>query len=174
MIHKSSIYLILISACIISSIFCKDKGVHIGESGMVVKVLKSSGDDYSYEFANEEVYFAPYPFNFSHVSIDGKEYDVCVISKKLNKGDHLEINPVAKMTLRNGDHSMTDVIIAYPVNEQLRNLNINSFYDFTVVHFSYKQIVEYWYLNRNGLQGTEVLNWKPFTLTDFKPAHVKK
>lgn len=171
---RTYFYLILISASIISSIFCKDSGVRIEDSGMVIKVLKSSGDDYSYVFGGEEKYFAPYPFNFSQFELSDKKYDICVISKKVEKGDHLEVLPVAKMTVLNGDNSQTEVLITYPVNEQLRIFDITNFYDFTVEKFSYKQIVEYWYLNRNGLQGNQIVNWKPFTLADIHSVYAKK
>lgn len=130
-------------------------------------ITNSSGDDFSYLLNEELHHFAPYPFNVGTLVIAMDTLEVMLISKRLNKGQRVGIQPLAKMTLSNAADAEVDIIIATPIEEDLKIIRSSSFYEFTVEQFSYKQMVEYWYSNRYGLQGTSVKGWSPTTIEDL-------
>ena len=146
---------------------CKDNKVDISGSGMLIKVYKSSGDDFSYYSSDVEKHYAPYPFNFATIDINQTTYDVLVVSRKAAREDELFVKPIAQMSVVNGDNTTTEVLVTLPGDPQKQIIEASDFYDFTVTHFSLKQIIEHWYINRYGLQGASISGWRPVSMNDF-------
>jgi len=138
------------------------------EDHLIVKVTNSSGDDFSFTQRDSIIYFAPYPFNVGtlHTSTDSPE--IMVISKHLDKGKRVAIIPLAKMQVESREGVKKSIFLATPHDEELAIMASTSFDDFIVSQFSLKQIVEFWYSNRYGLQGTRVLGWSPASPDDLE------
>jgi len=145
---------------------CKRDSVETAEEYLSITITNSSGDDFYYSSNDEVRYFAPYPFNVGYLGLE--EQEVMLISKRLDKGDEVAIIPIAKMSIMESDLSARDVLIAIPHAEKYRIIESSDFTDFTVGQFSLKQIVEYWYSNRYGLQGTTIQGWSAVTPLDIK------
>lgn len=158
------IFLFLIGWSLIS---CDQRSSSATDQYYALKITNSSGDDYSYSKGDSTVYFAPYPFNIGFNDGELTSQEVMLISKRVDRGDKVDILPIAKLTLTLADKSSQDIIIAVPEEENLRIIESRDFYDFTVGQFSLKQIVEYWYSNRHGLQGTSVKGWSPASMEDL-------
>ncbi len=132
-----------------------------------VKITYGSGDDFSYKKEDRTYYFAPYPFSVGHLTKDEDSMEIMVISKRLEKGDRIDIIPLAKLSLEDLSGVKQTVILATPVEADLSIMPAESFDDFIISQFSLKQIVEFWYSNRYGLQGMRVLGWSPASLEDL-------
>ncbi len=158
------ILLFFIGWCLLS---CDQRSSSATDQYYALKITNSSGDDYSFSLRDSLVYFAPYPFNVGVSGEGPSSQEVMVISKRIDQGDKVDIFPIAKLTLILADKSSQDIVIAVPEEENLRIIGSRDFYDFTVGQFSLKQIVEYWYSNRHGLQGTSVKGWSPASMEDL-------
>ncbi len=132
-----------------------------------IKITNSSGDDFSYTLDSVLHYFSPYPFNVGSFIQDDQQQEVMLISKRIEKGIDVDFIPVARLSLSEQSGVMKNVLIAIPNDDQLKIIDSRDFYDFTVAQFSFKQIVEYWYSNRYGLQGTSIKGWSPADIDDL-------
>ncbi len=148
-------------------ISCDNKGINEDGDNLQVKIKYGSGDDFSYEEKDSTIYFAPYPFSVGHLSSSEDSKEVMVIAKRLDKGDRIDIIPLAKLSLEHLSGEKQTIILATPEDANLAIMSANSFDDFIVSQFSLKQIVEFWYSNRYGLQGTRVLGWSPASVEDL-------
>lgn len=162
--RRQYIFLFLIGWCLAS---CDQRSNLSTDQYYALKITNSSGDDFSYQRGDSTAYFAPYPFNVGSAKVKASNQEVMLISKRIDKGDKVDILPIAKLTLAFADRTDQDIIIAVPEEENLRIIESRDFYDFTVGQFSLKQIVEYWYSNRHGLQGTSVKGWSPASMEDL-------
>lgn len=151
----------------ISLFSCQETKIESSGEGIQVKVVNSSGDDFSYGNEESPQYYAPYPFNHSRITMDEKEYEVMILSKKVNKGKRLTVMPLGKMTVTNRNTADTEVIVAIPTDQELELADIKDFFDFSISQFSLKQMVEYWYSNRYGLDGSVIQGWEPVAIEDF-------
>lgn len=159
--NKTLIKTIIIS--IIISAFCAacDKAPHKTEdAGMKVKINHSSGDDFKYDRKDSVNYFAPYPFNVGQITIDTTNQETMLISKRLEKGKEISIIPLASLRMKDKSGQGSTILIAIPDDKDLRIVEATSFYDFSVEHFAMKQMIELWYINRFGLQGTYIDGWR--------------
>ena len=156
--------LVLISALI----SCVQKqNAEVGDF-LPVNVTNSSGDDFSYMKDEVEHFYAPYPFNIGIYESEQNTVEVMILSKKLKRGQTVQVIPVARLSLHERSESYQDVIVATPVDENLKLFKGESFQDFTVNQFSIKQLIELWYSNRYNLQGTTMEGWSPVSLDYFK------
>lgn len=147
---------------------CTESKVEFSETGMMIIIENSSGDDFSYTIKESEYFFAPYPFNHSSITIKEQEYEVIVLSKKLERGSEIGVLPIAKMTVNNADNTITEVIVAQASNPEMQIMPIEDFYDLSVKQFYFKQMVQYWYSNRHGLDGSLIKKWEPIGLADLQ------
>lgn len=162
---RQYIFLFLTVCCLLS---CDKRSSSESDQYYSLKITNSSGDDFSYNNGDSTVFFAPYPFNVGVHGTEGAAQEVMLISKRVDSGDKVDILPIAKLTLTLADRTSQDIVIAVPEEENLRIIASRDFYDFTVGQFSLKQIVEYWYSNRHGLQGTSIKGWAPASMEDLK------
>ena len=161
-LERKHIHRLLVLGTILSLILaCEPNNSSVIEENLEVKVTNSSGDDFFYEKDSTKQFFAPFPFNVGTLVKDSIEYEVMIISKKLRKGSRLDIIPVARLTLIEPYTTQKNIFVGVPKKEEERIFDGISFYDFSVEHFYYKQIIEYWYANRYGLQGTTIDGWSP-------------
>ena len=130
---------------------------------LMVNVTNSSGDDFLYQKGDSTFFFAPFPFNVGILEKDSVEYEMMVLSRKAKVGTDLHVLPLAKLTLTDPDQEQKDIFVAVPVNKADQIFDGETFYDFSVGQFSFKQIIEYWYANRYGLQGTVIEGWAPIS-----------
>ena len=158
---------VLILIFVITICSCDEAKIESSGEGIQVKVSNSSGDDFSFGEEESLQYFAPYPFNHSTITIEQKEYEVMILAKKVNKGRRLTVKPLGKMTVNNRNRTDTEVIVAIPVDDKLQLAEIKDFFDFSISQFSLKQMVEYWYSNRYGLDGSVIQGWEPVAIEDF-------
>ncbi len=135
--------------------------------GLLVKIDHSSGDDFYYDVGEERTYFAPYPFNHATISFNGQTYEMIILSKKVTRGKTIKIRPIAQFTLSDPDRGDSFVLVAVPTEMDLQITQIKDYYEMTVKQFYFKQMVQYWYSNRYGLNGTVVKGWEPVSLMDF-------
>lgn len=159
--------LFLLSTIILLLGSCKEGELKNDAENLFAIVTNSSGDDFSYNSEAGLTYFAPYPFNVGYIGADTAKIEVMIISKKLKKGDKIEILPLAKLSISDFDKVQKDIFVAVPRNPNKKIFQGETFSDFTVEHFSYKQIVEFWYSNRYGLQGTSIDGWTPTSIEQF-------
>lgn len=154
--------------CVLLMISCKN-GTKIDEEGyMSVKIENGSGDDFSYISGDTTIFFAPYPFSTGHLKDNQQSNEVMIISRSLDAGDIVAIKPLARLELESVKSGKETVILAIPVDDGLSIISAQGFDDFVVSHFGLKQIVEFWYSNRYGLQGTRVVGWSPASSEDIK------
>ncbi len=151
---------------------CKDaQEVQTQEQGMLVKILHSSGDDFSYTEGGETIYFSGYPFNYGQVVHQNETYDVLVLSRRITSGNYESVLPIARMQANEPKQGKSKVVIAIPVDESKRICNATDFIGFMIEQYSFKHIVEYWYSNRFGLQGSQVESWQATDLGYFSNAN---
>jgi len=147
-----------------------DNGTSTKEQGdLKVKVTNGSGDDFSFDRDDSTHFFAPYPFSVGQLVGVEESPEIMIISKRLDKGSKVSIVPLAKIQLASSsDDAEETIFLATPVEEDLSIMSSSSFDDFIVSQFSLKQIVEFWYSNRYGLQGTRVTGWSPASAEDLE------
>ena len=163
---KSKYSLVLIGMLFFFS--CKEGLTPPDQANLTIKITNSSGADFFYDVQEERKYYAPYPFNVGYFQSDIKKQEVMLISRHIDEGKSVEIEPIAKLSLLEASGEEKEVFIAVPIDDNLAIINNMDFSEFTVEQFSLKQIVEYWYSNRYGLQGTSIKGWAPSDLDDFK------
>lgn len=146
---------------------CANHGSSELGDNLQVKITYGSGDDFSYQEEDSTLFFAPYPFSVGHLYNNEDSKEIMVISKRLDRGDRIKIIPLAKLSLEDKAGSKQTVILATPIDSELSIMPSTSFDEFIVSQFSLKQIVEFWYSNRYGLQGTRVLGWSPASPKDL-------
>jgi hypothetical protein len=165
---KSQLRLVIITTLgLLSNVACKNKEYNVKEDGIHIKVERSSGDDFSYQKEGSEEFYAPYPFNFSQITLNNELYDVLTVSKRIESGKSVLIEPVAVLTVKEANNLRTKVLLVMPTNENMRIFTSTDYMTFMVEHFSIKQIVENWYSNRYGLQGAQIDGWQPATRDIF-------
>ena len=165
--NLSHIIISLLLICGLQS--CNSKPSNENESGELIEILHSSGDDYSYKTEGLETFYAPYPFNHGILkSKYGIDYDIVILSKKVEKGKKIGVELFAKMTIVDLKGAETAILIARPNNTIYELCPISDFYDFSIEQFYLKQMVQYWYSNRFGLNGTIVKGWEPANIDAFK------
>jgi len=155
--------------CIICGFISCNERPNVTKDGYSrLKITNSSGDDFSYGSEDSLSYFAPYPFNIGiHLKESGQELEMMLISKRVDKGKEVEVLPIAELSYKSSTGVSQKVMIAVPIDKDLKIMDSEAFYEFTVEQFSLKQIVEYWYSNRYGLQGTSIEGWSPASIEDL-------
>jgi len=148
-------------------ISCDNNRTSEDDDNLQIKIIYGSGDDFSYQENDSTLYFAPYPFSVGHLVNNKDSKEIMILSKRLDKGDRIDIIPLAKLSLEHRSGEKQTIILATPVEENLAIMSAVSFDGFIVSQFSLKQIVEFWYSNRYGLQGTRVLGWSPASHEDL-------
>ena len=166
-LSTSRIQQVILFLIMIGLFSCQEAKIESSTEGLSVKIENSSGDDFSYGDPDSPQYFAPYPFNHGNLMIDNKSYEVMILSKKVNKGKTIHVKPLGKMTVSNANRKDTDVIVAIPSDAELEIAEIKDFFDFGITQFGLKQMVEYWYSNRYGLDGSVIKGWEPVAIEDF-------
>ncbi len=161
-------YITALFTAVLSLLSCNEPKNPKNAQDLNLKVTYSSGDDFFYQDGDSVRYFAPYPFNVGIFQGESQEVEVMLIAKRINAGSSVEFIPVAKMSMIEPPSVQKDIFVAIPKNRDLRISDGESFYDFTVNQFSYKQLVEFWYSNRYGLQGTSLEGWSPTSVEFFK------
>ena len=159
---------ILLFTFVWSFMSCKPPSPVNSSDGPSIIITNSSGDDFLFQNEDQERYFAPFPFNVGDLITQSDTMEVMLISKRLDRGKQVGIFPLAQLAMQDAFNDEYEVLIATPIDESLRIIDSQDFYDFTVEQFSLKQIVEYWYSNRYGLQGTSVKGWTPASPEDLE------
>lgn len=162
-----SIY--LLGLCMVHVIACDSDQTTEDIEGLLVTIAHSSGDDCLQSGTVAQRYYAPYPFNQAELpQEDGSHREVMIISRKIDVGKQVGVIPFAKMTTLHLDGSESVILIAKPTNKKYELEPIDDFYDFGIEQFYLKQMVQYWYLNRNGLNGTIIKEWKALDQEEYK------
>ncbi len=152
-------FMVLISACKNTS---ESPISHI--DGEMVKVLKSSGDDFSFTLDDTIAYFVPHLFNLGTSSSNPALEEVLIISRKLEPGKEITVKPFGIMHVSNDNGIEQKVSLAYPSDRSLQLFEIRDFNQFSVEHFAIKHMIEYWYTNRYGLDGSRILSTEPYSV----------
>ncbi len=157
-------WVFLMSVCLSLMVCTPAKDDIVNSQGILIKISNSAGDDFSYEVNGQWRFYAGYPFNHSELSNSMHSCDLMVVSKKLERGKYVRVRPIARMNLKNADNSRNTVIIAIPDKQDLQINDVNDYTSFMVNQFAIKQIIENWYSNRYGLQGSLVEGWQPIDM----------
>jgi len=140
---------------------CQEAKLDLSDDALTIKVDNSSGDDFSYQDSAGQHFFAPYPFPQGKINIEDEAYEVIILSKKLKKGATVGIKPLAQFTVRQPSGVSNEVIVVVPTDTSYQLFDMPDFFGFMVENFALKQILDHWYANKNGLEGTLVENWRP-------------
>lgn len=124
------------------------------------------------------VAFLPYPGNYGFIPStmmdaeqggDGDALDVLVIGESLQTGSVLQAMPIGTLILKDGGELDTK-IIAVPVNESERTLQVDNFLTLMLEHDPAKRIIEEWFLNYKGRGQMELIRWEDenFAMQEIK------
>ncbi len=124
------------------------------------------------------VAFLPYPGNYGFIPStmmdaeqggDGDALDVLVIGESLPTGSVLQAMPIGTLILKDGGELDTK-IIAVPVNESERTLQVDNFLTLMLEHDPAKRIIEEWFLNYKGRGQMELIRWEDenFAMQEIK------
>ncbi|MEL6123933.1 MAG: hypothetical protein AAFR14_09430, partial [Bacteroidota bacterium] len=140
------ITMLILFTCL--AVSCKNTNIQESSNGSIIKIDFSSGDDFSYQVGDSTHFFAPYPFNSSELVVDGNQYTVVTLSRKVRSGSQVEILPLAQFTVRYNDRDTEDVVVAVPVDPALQLFEPVDFSSFLVEQFAYKIMLETWFANK--------------------------
>lgn len=111
--------------------------------------------------------FLPYPGNYGFIPStimdrskggDGDALDVLLLSQHIATGTILEIIPIGILVLEdNGEDDSK--IIAVPVDENLRVIDIVTYRDFYTEYGQAKYLVELWFLSYKGKMAMQLTGW---------------
>lgn len=124
------------------------------------------------------VAFLPYPGNYGFIPStlmeaekggDGDALDVLVIGESLPTGSVLQAKPIGTLILKDGGELDTK-IIAVPINESERTLEVDNFLTLMLEHDPAKRIIEEWFLNYKGRGQMELIRWEDenFAMQEIK------
>ena len=111
--------------------------------------------------------FLPYPGNYGFIPStevsknnggDGDALDVLLISKSIQTGTVLSVIPIGALILEDSGEIDTK-IIAVPLEENMRIINVASFDEFTNDYKAVKEIIELWFLNYKGEGKVKFIKW---------------
>lgn len=150
---SSLILLLLLSACEVNS--------GTDPEGMEVKVAVSSGDVFTATVNGERVAFLPYLTNNGWIERGDERAEVAIIGQRLKAGKTLRVRPLAilKYRFEQKDHK---VILAIPVVDKYRSVDIDSYESLLTEYFATKQLIESWYANRYGLGRVSNISWSVY------------
>ena len=147
---------------------CQNK-VDLDQGPISVHILHSSGDDYIANEENQKVSFLPYPTNFATLDAKGSTYEVLLLSKKIEKGTQVGILPFREIHFKNSDSGYKRVILAMPTDQSMRlsamdheNI-VDEDFLFSAIH-----LIQYWYSNKEGLNGNHIALDKAVSYEDYK------
>lgn len=112
--------------------------------------------------------FLPYVGNYGFIPStymdierggDGDALDILVLSESKVTGSVIEVKPIATLLLKDKGELDTK-IIAIPIGETGKIIQVNDFQDFRINHWAEMNIIENWFLNYKGLGRMELLGWK--------------
>jgi inorganic pyrophosphatase len=111
--------------------------------------------------------FLPYPGNYGFIPStimnratggDGDALDVLLLSQHIATGTILEIIPIGILGLEdNGENDSK--IIAVPVDENLRVIDVVTYRDFYSEFGQAKHLIELWFLNYKGNRAMQLKGW---------------
>jgi len=152
------------------------------EEGIVNSVVEiPSGTNKKYEYDNTSkefiidqennkdriINFLPYPSNYGFIPStisnkktggDGDALDVVVISESLERGTVIETIPIAVLKLLD-DGEKDYKIIAIPVSQDIRIINVKSYKDLKLNYPEVISILELWFLNYNKKDKAVIEGW---------------
>jgi hypothetical protein len=163
-----SILLAILTFFIFLLFSCQNK-VDLDQGPISVSIIHSSGDDYLKNEENQVVSFLPYPTNFASLESNGISYDVFLLSKKIEKGTQVGILPFREIHFKDSDSGYSRVVLALPTDQSLRlllNGDVNMEDEDNL--FSAIHLIQYWYSNKEGLNGNHIVLDKAVTFEDYK------
>ena len=133
-----------------------------------VTISHVAGDPYAYvESENQTKHFAPYPFHHAIMLIDGSQRDVFIIGKSVYHNAELGILPFEELDFEHENGEKSSVILAIPSDPTIQFLDYSAFLNDADKLYSYLHILEYWYTNRHGLNGTRLVNRRSVTYENY-------
>lgn len=128
--------------------------------------------------------FLAYPANYGFIPStfsdpakggDGDALDVMVISSSIASGELIEIIPIGMIKLIDaGEQDFK--IIAIPVEESQKRINVKNFKDFDRNYKAAKEILETWFLHYDPMDSSEILGWgdEKETIAEIEKARIDR
>lgn len=154
-------FILLMTVLVICS--CKNRG--IGKLDEMdgkyrVKIVVSAGESIN-DLNSDTLNFLNYPFNIGIK--DKKKSDktqVIVIGKRTRSGQVISVKPIAKVTYRNQDQEMVEMIVVRPTEEKLITAKIDNYFELLSVHYGIQKMIDTWILYSHGLGKASDLKWE--------------
>lgn len=102
--------------------------------------------------------FLPAPGNISYFD-DAKKLQVITLAASLKKGETIAVRSLGVLQLRM-QNMLQQIIIASPLDTNLQLSPTTNFQEFIAANAGEKQIIQDWYLYKNGLGKVELIGWK--------------
>lgn len=135
--------------------------------GLVIEILHPSGDEFSFMEGDAKKSHMPYPLNYGILATGSDSCEVFVYSIRAEREESVGINPVIELTFIDNTAQKHCVIIALPVNKELRfsqgdsNLSLEQLY-------AIEHLIEFWYANKYGLNGARLVSKKQVSMKDYQ------
>lgn len=151
---KKLFYTLIISGVFIA---CEPQ-IEAPQGAVLVDIEVNAGSHFEHREGQEVMTFLPYLTNEGSGLVEGRLSDMAVIGKHIKRGQKVYAMPVAKMKYYYGVDEK-ELIIAIPVEEKHRSVEISSYDDLITEFYSTKQLIEFWYANRYGLGSVSDIRW---------------
>ncbi len=102
--------------------------------------------------------FLPLIGNLGYLD-ESKNTAVLVLSESVSAGRVMDVRPIGTLLVREANQ-LKHIIIASPLDTVLQLSQTTSFQEFITKNAGEKQIIQDWFLYRNGLGTTELVGWK--------------
>jgi len=129
------------------------------KTGVGVRVEIPSGQ---FDLHDESETQIPYIFNKAVIpNLNDESIEFLVLSEHLKKNEFLQTQPIGVMQLLDKKSNQKHyVILAVPSSGDYKRVRINNFNDLNSKHYFIKQIVESWYLNKDGMGSKNLISWE--------------
>ncbi len=158
----------IIILTLLSSLFCLSSCYEqtTYEKGPIdLRIAHAAGADYAEMGAID--YYSAYPAPHGTM-MDGDELiDVFVLGRAVDQDTEIGISPVEELTFVKGNGEIEKMIYAIPTDEALQYAAPDQFLNDSDKLYSIMHIVEYWYANKNGLNGSRLKSRRQVSHTDY-------
>ena len=112
--------------------------------------------------------FLPYPGNYGFVQStrmararggDGDALDILLLSEHLPTGIIIEFLPIGILVLQDSGEKDSK-IIAVPIDESLRILNIKNFKELNTEFLGIKNLIQLWFLGYKRSDAVQIIAWE--------------
>jgi hypothetical protein len=83
-----------------------------------------------------------------------------VVGKRTRSGQVISVKPVAKVTYKNEDNAMEEMIVVRPIDEKLITAKIDNYFELISVHYGIQKMIDTWILYSRGLGKASDVRWE--------------